>query len=292
MPAHSRENSYPPIRLERASLFSIEQLTAFYNQARADYLVPMQTTADQLAQYIDQYDVKLEKSWVALEGNNFAGLIMLGIRAKRGWVTRLGVDPQYRLRGVGGALLNALFQDAQENNLMEVFLEVIAGNDPAQALFEKFGFSPTRKLLVLRREAGPICREPTGRITWLDHDDALGMLGNFPGNFPWTNQLETFRHQADARAIQLDFSDGQKGCLVFRYHNGKLSHLVLQTEAGDPEQVGYSLVSHLYRRYSNAETSMENIVENDPHLGALVQAGFEEIFQRVEMRFTVRKTLK
>ena len=101
MPDQTRETRTSTVRLERASHFSIGQLTTIYNQARADYLVPMQTTVEQLGRYIFQYDVMLEKSWVALDGSEFAGLIMLGVRGKRGWVTRLGVDPHFRRRGVG-----------------------------------------------------------------------------------------------------------------------------------------------------------------------------------------------
>ena len=168
--------------------------------------------------------------------------------------------------------MRALLQEARENHLDEVSLEVIAGNDPAQALFEKYGFVPSRKLLVLHRAAGPLEDGP-GQITWLKYKDAMDLIKSSPAAFAWTNQGETFQHQDDAEALKL-VSSGQEGWLVFRHSSENLSHLIFHTMAGDPDQVGYALTAHLYQRYPEAETWIENIEENDHHLGGLFRAGF------------------
>ncbi len=54
------------IELVPASRFTIEQLTAIYNQTRVDYLVPMPMNARRLQEYITAYDVRLEHSLVAM----------------------------------------------------------------------------------------------------------------------------------------------------------------------------------------------------------------------------------
>jgi len=67
-----------PFQLAPASRFTIEQLTAAYNQTRVDYLVPMPMNAARLAEYIQHYDVDLERSAVALADEQMLGLGMLG----------------------------------------------------------------------------------------------------------------------------------------------------------------------------------------------------------------------
>ena len=81
------------IRLVPASQFTIEQLTAIYNQTRVDYMVPMPMNVARLAEYIATYDVDLDHSLVAMQGSELLGVAMLGMREGRAWITRLGVLP-------------------------------------------------------------------------------------------------------------------------------------------------------------------------------------------------------
>src|SRR4051812_49271593 len=75
-----------------ASAYSFEQLAELYNQTRLDYIVPMPMNSKRLADYVRFYDVDLERSTIALNGDKLPiGLIMIGIRADHAWVTRLGV---------------------------------------------------------------------------------------------------------------------------------------------------------------------------------------------------------
>ena len=62
------------IKLVPASHFTIEQLTAIYNQTRVDYLVPMPMNAARLSEYIRTYDVDLKHSLVALQDDQLLAL--------------------------------------------------------------------------------------------------------------------------------------------------------------------------------------------------------------------------
>jgi ribosomal protein S18 acetylase RimI-like enzyme len=53
----------------------------------------------------------------------------------------LGVLPGFRGRGVGHALLVAIENEAARRGACKVTLEVLSGNAPARALYEKFGFA-------------------------------------------------------------------------------------------------------------------------------------------------------
>lgn len=289
-------SSTPAARLLPASGFTIEALTAAYNQTRVDYLIPMPMTSARLAEYIRLYDVDLEHSWVAVDGAEVLGLAMLGVRPGRAWVTRLGVLPASRRRGTGEVLVQALLQSAAELGLALDILEVIKENAPARALFRKLGFHETRELLVLRRPAGPPAVAPVGEAAWLEMETALDLLaGELDAGrirLPWTNEIETYRNGGDALGLRValpaaDDEPPASGWMVFRRQvhgdGGMLSHFVLRSETGSPRRVASALAAHLYRRYVELPSDVENLPAGDPHLGALLDAGFSEAFRRIEM---------
>ena len=66
-----------------------------------------------------------------------AGMIVLG---DDGHITTLAVDPEHQGRGIGARLLGLLLDAARERGLSGVTLEVRTGNEPALALYRRFGF--------------------------------------------------------------------------------------------------------------------------------------------------------
>jgi len=52
----------------------------------------------------------------------------------------MGLDQEYRRQGLGEALLRAALDAAQETGIERVELQVYATNEPAIALYRKFGF--------------------------------------------------------------------------------------------------------------------------------------------------------
>lgn len=69
----------------------------------------------------------------------FAGMLFVEPEAH---VTTIAVDESVRARRVGTHLLLALTRDAIERGTEAMTLEVRVGNDPAIALYRRFGFAP------------------------------------------------------------------------------------------------------------------------------------------------------
>lgn len=67
----------------------------------------------------------------------YAGLLAVGAEAD---VQTIAVRQPYWGHGIGGALLRALLEEAARRDCDEVFLEVRADNERAQALYRRFGF--------------------------------------------------------------------------------------------------------------------------------------------------------
>ena len=75
----------------------------------------------------------------------------------------LAVSPDYRRRGIGQALVNALVEHLQQNKVIALLLEVRVSNEPAIAIYESLGFeqvgrrpkyyhNPREDALILRKE--------------------------------------------------------------------------------------------------------------------------------------------
>ncbi len=102
--------------------------------------------------------------WLVAEDNGkIAGYVGSQSVLDAADVMNLAVSPQYRQQGIGQALITALVEHLQENNVIVLLLEVRVSNAPAIALYEKMGFvqvgrrpkyyhNPREDALILRKE--------------------------------------------------------------------------------------------------------------------------------------------
>ena len=272
------------IKLIPASRYTIDELTAIYNQTRVDYMVPMPMNSARLTEYVESYDVDLGRSFVASEGGELRGVAMLGVRPDRTWITRLGVIPSTRRGGVGEALTQALLEQSEQIGIDFTMLEVIKNNAPAHQLFLKLNFYEVGELLILRRSPSKSIIEPVvADARRLERYEALDLVGYDRGTQPWTNQSESMEHAKEISGLYLTLPDGSSGWLVYQRQKFLLTHFIYKTEVGDPAEMAYAFLSHLHHQYPRLDTHIENIQVNDPHLPGFQRMGYVESFRRIEM---------
>ena len=76
-----------------------------------------------------------------LTGRRLSGYIAARVNGDELHVNNIGVWPEERRKGVGGALLGATLDIAARRGAAEAVLEVRSGNHPARAMYERFGFN-------------------------------------------------------------------------------------------------------------------------------------------------------
>lgn len=272
------------IKLVPASEFTIEQLTAIYNQTRVDYMVPMPMNSARLAEYVSTYDVDLEHSLVALQDDTLLGVAMLGLRKDRAWLTRLGVLPNIRRSGVGEALTVGFLEQAEKLHIDFTMLEVIKNNVPAHTLFLKLGFYEVGELLVLRHP--PFNQPPdtvVADVERMDRVEALDLVRRDRGTQPWTNQSESLFNASEVAGLRLMLADGSRGWMVYQRQKFTLTRFIYKTESGNPSDMAHAFLTHLHNQYPRLDTHIENIQVADPHLPAFYKIGYVESFRRIEM---------
>jgi CheY-like chemotaxis protein len=283
LPTFSEIISAHQFQVVPASRFTMEQLTDAYNRTRVDYVVPMPMSVARLVEYVNVYNVDIGRSVVAMDGDHVLGLGMLGIRPGCTWITRLGVVPNGRRRGVGEAILLYLLATSEQMETGLTVLEVIKGNVPAHKLFLKWGFHETRELIILRRPPGPPSFTSLGQFRWLDKTEALKLADTRPRPISWLNAVASLSNSDHVMGLTVTLPDGSHGWVVFQKKRFILTRLTIRTARGDPVAVGRALFTKLYAKYPNLDSNMENVSIANPHLPAFFDAGFVESFRRIEM---------
>ena len=73
--------------------------------------------------------------------DQIAGFIVARLFADELHVNNVAVRPEFRSRGIGSALLQTTLEQARQRNAKVAQLEVRAGNEEAQRLYQRCGFA-------------------------------------------------------------------------------------------------------------------------------------------------------
>ena len=96
-----------------------------------------------------------ETCFVAQEGEQIVGVILSGHDGRRGYIHHTAVNPAFRGRGIGTALVSAAMTALENCGIHKVALVVFQRNQVGNAFWERQGFT-TREDLVYRNKA--ICQ--------------------------------------------------------------------------------------------------------------------------------------
>ena len=179
------------LELVSASQLDDVELARLFTAAYEGYLVSFAVDEDTMRSFTAAYDLDRDASRVAVREGAPIGLANLGLRGADAWIGGLGVVPGERRRGAGRALMRAVHDEARARGAAQVWLEVIAENTSARALYEELGYGLVRDLVVWSLVGGAdgVAREVpaaeahawirahrSGREPWQRHDASLARI--------------------------------------------------------------------------------------------------------------------
>lgn len=284
MPAHD----YCP-----TSDYTYEELADIYNQARVDYIVPMPMNGKRMQHYVENYDIDLDASFVSLDPEDGVptGVIMMGYRDQRGWITRLGVIPYKRRRKTGQFLMELCIQDGQRRKVDKIQLEVIKGNEPARKLFLKLGFVDTRELLIIRRPPGPPI---TDYVTVDDvayeeigEEQIADVLSRRTDNPSWVEESSSLLNSGQLKGLFVRLkSTDESGWIVFQRTPFQLTHFVMDYETTN--DMIAAMIYSVHARYPMQDTKIENVPKSHRAWQVYQKMGYFEVFARQEMELYLK----
>lgn len=267
------------------SQYTFQQLAEIYNQARVDYIVPMPMNAKRMQEYVDNYDIDLDGSYVALNSaGEECGIGMLGMRDGRGWITRLGVIPNRRLRHMGQFIMEKMIDYAIDKGAHLVQLEVIVGNDPARCLFEKLGFEETRTLLIIRRPPGmpaPIPEFDDLEVHAIASKELPAYLDQRERDASWVEETPSLLNAGSLQGLRAMLPNGEESWVIFQQTAFQLTHFVISPDVS--ETAASAALYHVHKLFPKMDTKIENVPENHHSWGVYQDNGYLEVFRRTEM---------
>jgi ribosomal-protein-alanine N-acetyltransferase len=87
------------------------------------------------------------RCWAAELDGRVVGMLVLWMIIDEAHIATLAIHPDFRRQGIAEQLLVTALEKANEEGAQSALLEVRAGNEAAQALYQKYGFE-----VVGRRE--------------------------------------------------------------------------------------------------------------------------------------------
>jgi ribosomal protein S18 acetylase RimI-like enzyme len=108
----------------------------------------------------------LGRVWVATDGGDIVGFVVLTFgfslefHGRDAFLDELYVRPSHRRRGLGAAALAILEETCREQGVYGLHLEVDSGNEPARALYRRWGFTGHARQLMTKW-LGPRPIDPT-----------------------------------------------------------------------------------------------------------------------------------
>lgn len=136
------------IQVVRLAQERLDELIDAQNEIFSDYIIPMKSSKQFFIDFQNSVGGDMRNVIVALSDKHIIGYVNPVVDGREGWIGGVGVIPSARGKGVGKMLMTAAEDFCREKGVSEVFLEVIEGNLRAQRLYEKLGYSATRKYLT------------------------------------------------------------------------------------------------------------------------------------------------
>jgi ribosomal protein S18 acetylase RimI-like enzyme len=268
-----------------ASRVDYADLTATFNRAYQDYIVPLQLNGDELHHVIVQNSINLDASRVVLVDDQLIGLGLLGQRNGRGWIGGVGIVPQARGRGYGRRLMDALLRAAGYLQLATVQLEVISTNTPARRLYNALGFQETRELYSLECETPEAVSVPY--LPWIVPAQKVLMLyeqlHHTPS--PWQREPESLHvlmPQLNAWTIEFQ-GEMLAAALGFVTDSGiVLSDVGLSNGQEDALK---ALLTWIHQQHPHLSMEMVNIAQQDPALHVMQGLGYQQTLVQIEMLY-------
>lgn len=232
---------------------TVENLADTFNEAFADYALPMQFSPDALNNKIRVEDIDLSLSVAAFDNDRPVGFILFGIDTVDGqlcaWDGGTGVIPGYRGLRLTHRMFEHILPILKEHGAKKILLEVLKSNEQAHSIYQRIGFNITRELHAYK---GNIAGQPLQQHyveELIDADtDALLQMGDWTP--AWQQMSKRVRNWGDA-IVTYGIKDNGK--IVAYAHLNKTNKRVIQFA-----------VDKTYRRKSAATALFHHMANGEP----------------------------
>jgi RimJ/RimL family protein N-acetyltransferase len=270
-----------------ASDFTMAELADIFNKGYEAYFTTFNFDAARMQNHIESHDIVMSASRVARqEDGTPVGVALLGKRDQRGWVGGVGIYLPERGKGIGKQLMTELIESARQENIRDLYLEVLTQNANAHALYVKLGFQQTRRVVVIHLNELETVDVSAENIQPIELDEALILRDRWqtPPN-TWQYAPETLRKTPNISCLTYGTHDQPEALIIFRAFPGETEFVHLFDVAMEPDndEALKRLISHLRQSKRGANIRMVNLPEDNAEWQILASMGAQEMMSQYEM---------
>jgi ribosomal protein S18 acetylase RimI-like enzyme len=275
-------------------------VTEAFNLGFQDYRYGTVFSPEQMEVFLHRSQVALEDCAVLVADDGAQrpgpiGLALLGLQGASAWCGGLAVAPEARRLGGGRRLMQAIQQRAAAADAHEIWLEVLADNERAEALYQSLGYETVRLLEVWERQ--PATGHPVAEIAGegllrpVPVDQVLDRIFTLqPVRPAWQRSAPLVRSWRERlQALQLvDDAGLALGHLLWQPLPGDPTErgriVALGVEAGAPGGTTEQLLAGFAVAHDGIAVSLLNEPAGSIWSPALAATGFAVIERQHEMR--------
>lgn len=135
---------------------SASERTQVWNNGFSDYMFPIHMTKEQLDNRLSSLSISQKLSKILYIDQQPAGIYLHGEGVFSGekiaWLGGMAVDSKFRNQHLSVQMLHEFELTAKSRNTDTLYLEAIDGNNRAIFIYQKFGFVPLCKVLILESQ--------------------------------------------------------------------------------------------------------------------------------------------
>lgn len=286
--------------IRRLSDCPLPDAVGIWNESFKGYFVDLTLTPAGYLKRLQNEEISQPHSLIAYSEGRPVGFLLNGLRniggLKVAWNGGTGVNPELRKHGVGQALVHAAIELYAAEGVDRATLEALSNNEPAIALYRKFGYEVVDRLIFLSHDE-TLNNFPagSGAKKYLARRAApadVGELNFYRDSAAWQTQWQSLAWD-NGEAVIVSDGNTDIGYALFRKkfsgHEILESIALYQCEAApdrnDAAEIVNAALEHVYgpldvecrRTTSNLRRSNEIV------LRILQQAGFTTFVEQVQM---------
>jgi ribosomal protein S18 acetylase RimI-like enzyme len=272
------------LRFAPASSLTRPALVQLFNDGYSGYEVATHLDETAFAFMTRLVDLDLDRSVVAYEGDQLAAMAMLAHRGERAWIGGMGVVPACRGRGYGADVMRAAIDNARQVGARRLDLEVLEGNAHAIRIYERLGFTHTRRLVVwLIDPSAAVLPTSLPALDTLDPATGLALAERWQAAAPWQRARETIANlPAPPIALGVRENGEMRGVVVYRAVPERVSVLALGDADGRPDRLE-ALLAVVLSRSPGSSLRLLNLPVGDPAEGPIQRLGARVEARQFEM---------
>jgi ribosomal protein S18 acetylase RimI-like enzyme len=263
--------------------YTLEQISEMHNASFQGYFMPVEMTPEMTADFSRVNTIDALRSVIMHdEAGTFVGMARMGTRGNRGWCGGFGIVPAFRGSGASRLLAEQMVRVAREGGLATLQLEVLTQNERARRLYERVGFTVTRRLFGL--EIAPAAL-PDGVPVQVERVAVESLLFRLMGGVQpcWGCEPATIL-AVPGEALVIPGSNGQlSGVIVQRGQRVSILASFFDSKLTDAK------LAALLRQAAGEASGLVvyNEPEESPCLARYRALGFGEFFSQYEMLLTL-----